>query len=236
VGISYELYHSLELGRAALTQANADRIFDCTGVAPTTLDPKRSRCALAFDGKPYSQEAWQSWQRYIENEADEWPQVTQLLNWTHFLCDVARKAGQLRQTRKALVRALRNIANECGLERVINDELGKIRISSVWRFSYGELRKSPLLADLVGFKDRAYKDGKIVGGEEIWEKTRTWSPQWDPCHSCPVEVTARLKPPWPRFSSSRPHSGAGQPANHGAIGSAHSSPAQLCRAQPGPGK
>src|SRR6478609_8604705 len=79
VGIRYELYHSLELGRAALTEVNAGRIFDATGVAPSTLEPKRNRGALALNGKPYSQETWRSWQRYIKSEPDEWPQVLDLL-------------------------------------------------------------------------------------------------------------------------------------------------------------
>ena len=52
VGINLHLYHSLELGRASLTEENVYRIFDHTGAAPSTLDHRRNAIARAADGNP----------------------------------------------------------------------------------------------------------------------------------------------------------------------------------------
>src|SRR5258708_4342367 len=130
VGIKYDLYQSLELGRTPLTAENALRIFDHTGAVPGTLDHKSSENAVAADGKPYSESAWKSWTKYLENEHLHWALTNHLLNWTHFLCDVARKNGRLRQAQRALARALKTVAIDCELEQAIKEELRKTKVKS----------------------------------------------------------------------------------------------------------
>src|SRR5258708_39689409 len=90
VGINLHLYHSLELGRASLTEENAYRIFEHTGAAPTRLDHRRSAVAFAADGHPYSKKAWKAWRKYLGKEQLHWHQTNHLLHWTHFVCDIAR--------------------------------------------------------------------------------------------------------------------------------------------------
>jgi hypothetical protein len=194
VGIKYDLYQSLELGRASLTEENALRIFDHTGALPGTLDHNSSTVALAADGKPYSKEAWEAWNRYLGKEDLHWVQTTHMLKWTHFLCDVARKQGRLRQTQRALARALKTVATDCGLEPAIKLELSKIKVKWDSDYTYGQLRNSKLLADAVGFKDRTHKGGIPIPDEEKWECTFRASLRWDPFGFCAEEITDRLKP------------------------------------------
>jgi transcriptional regulator with XRE-family HTH domain len=189
VGINPHLYHSLELGRVSLTDENADRIFDHTGAAPTRLDHRRSAIALAADGHPYSQKAWESWRKYLGKEYLHWQQTNHLLDWTHFVCDIARKQGRLRLAQRALARALKTLAIDCGLEPAIKEELAKIKMRTNLPYTYGVLRNSELLAKAVGFKDITHK-----GGDEIWEGTVTSSVSWNPFGWCPPQVTQRLKP------------------------------------------
>lgn len=197
VAINLHLYHSLELGRASLTEENAYRIFDHTGAAPTTLDHRCNAIARAADGHPYSGKAWTAWRKYLGKEHLHWQQTNHLLNWTHFLCDVARKRGRLRLAQRALARALKALVIDCGLEPALKDELWKIKVKTNLPFTYGALRKNKLLAKAVGFKDRTHKNGQLIHDDAIWEGTVTSCVRWDPFGWCPPEVTKRLKPLWP---------------------------------------
>ena len=197
VGINPHLYHSLELGRASLTVENAYRTFEHTGAAPSTLDHRRNAIALAADGSPYSEKAWKAWQKYLGKEHLHWAQTNPLLNWSHFLCDIARKQGRLRLMQRALANALKTIASNCGLEPAINEELGKIKLRTNLEFKYGALRKNKSLAKAVGFKDKTHKNGEIIDDDAVWEGTITTSVRWDPFGFCPLELTKRLKPLWP---------------------------------------
>jgi transcriptional regulator with XRE-family HTH domain len=193
VGINLHLYHSLELGRASLTEANAYRIFDHTGAAPSTLDHRHSATAFAADGHPYSEKAWKAWRKYLGKEHLHWQQTDHLLNWTHFLCDTARKQGRLRLAQRALARALKTVAIDCRLEAAIEEELGKIKMRTTLPYTYGVLRNNKLLASAVGFKDIPHKEGETIHDDAIWEGTVTSSVRWDPFGWCPPEVTKRLK-------------------------------------------
>ena len=204
VGINLHLYHSLELGRASLTEENSYRVFDHTGAAPTTLDHRRSAIARAADGHPYSEQAWKAWQKYLGKEYLHWQQTNHLLNWTHFLCDIARKQGRLRLAQRVLARALKAVVIDCGLEPAIKQELGKIKITTNLPFTYGSLRNNKLLAKTVGFKDSSHKDGATIHDDAIWEGTVTSSVSWDPFGWCPPQVTKRLKPLWHFEISSAP--------------------------------
>ena len=197
VGINPHLYHSLELGRASVTAENAYRTFEHTGAAPSTLDHRRNAIALAADGSPYSEKAWKAWQKYLGKEHLHWAQTNSLLNWSHFLCDIARKQGRLRLMQRALATALKTIASNCGLEPTINEELGKIKLRTNLEFTYGTLRKNTLLAKTVGFKDKTRKNGEIIDDDAVWDGTITTSVRWDPFGFCPPELTKRLKPLWP---------------------------------------
>ena len=194
VGINLHLYHSLELGRALLTEENAYRIFDHTGAAPSTLDHRRNAIARAADGNPYSEKAWKAWRKYLGNEHLHWAQTNHLLNWTHFLCDMARKQGRLRLMQRALASALKIVASNSGLEPAINEELEKIKLRTNLPFTYGALRKSKALAKAVGFKDGTHKKGKTIYDNEVWQGTVTRSVRWDPFGFCPPDLTKRLKP------------------------------------------
>ena len=193
VGINLHLYHSLELGRARLTEENAYRIFDHTGAAPSTLDHRHSKIARAVDG-PYSETSWNAWQKYLRKEYLHWPQTKHLVDWTHFLCDIARKQGRLRVLQRALARALRTIAADCGLEQAIQEEL-KDKVSKTnFRATYGTLRNNKSLAKTVNFEDRSHKSGEPIADDAVWEGVVKCSLRWDPFGHCPVELTKRLKP------------------------------------------
>jgi len=194
LGINPHLYHSLELRRASLTEENAYRVFDHTGAAPSTLDPRRNAIARAVDGAPYSDKAWKAWQKYLGKERLHWAQTNHLLNWTHFLCDMARKKGQLRLMQRALANALKTIARNSGLEPALNEELKKIKLRTNLEFKYGALRKNKSLAKAVGFTDKTHKNGQTIYDDEAWEGTVTRSVRWDPFGFCPPELTKRLKP------------------------------------------
>ncbi len=212
VGINPHLYHSLELGRASLTEENAYRIFDHTGAAPSTLDHRHSAIAFAADGHPYSERAWKSWQKYLGKEHLHWQQTDHLLNWTHFLCDIARKQGRLRLAQRALARALKTLAIDCGLEPAIKEELGEIKIRTNLPFTYGVLRNNKFLASAVGFKNITHKGGETVYDDAIWEGTVTSYVRWDPFGWCPPEVTKRLKPLPLRTRPSKPQKSSKSPS------------------------
>lgn len=197
VGINLHLYHSLELGRASLTEENAYRIFDHTGAAPSTLDRRCNGIALAADGSPYSDKAWKAWQKYLGKEHLHWAQTNHLLNWAHFLCDIARKQGRLRLMQRTLANALKAAASNCGLEPAIKDELGKTKLTTSLPFTYGALRKNKSLAKAVGFKEGTRKNGEAIDDDAVWEGTITRPVRWDPFGFCPPELTKRLKPLWP---------------------------------------
>jgi len=211
VGINPHLYHSLELGRASLTVENAYRTFEHTGAAPSTLDHRRNAIALAADGSPYSEKAWKAWQKYLGKEHLHWQQTNHLLGWTHFVCDIARKQGRLRLAQRALARALKTLAIDCGLEPAIKEELVKIKMRTNLPYTYGVLRNNKLLASAVGFKDITHKGGVTIYDDAVWEGTVTSSVSWDPFGWCPPQVTQRLKPLPLRTQPSTPQKSSKSP-------------------------
>jgi transcriptional regulator with XRE-family HTH domain len=115
VGIKIENYNKLERGLSKLTRQNLIRIYHATGVWWKSLDPKtNSQPLINAAKKPYSREFWNVWRKYgrPRRDHDAWLLVKDLLGWTHFLCDVARKEGKLWDLHSALAKAL----DSCGAQ------------------------------------------------------------------------------------------------------------------------
>ncbi len=98
---------------------------------------------------------------------------------------------------RALAKALKTVASNCGLEAAINEELAKIELRTNLPFTYGALRKNKSLAKAVGFKDKTHKNGQTIYDDEVWEGTVTTSVRWNPFGFCSYKLTKRLKPLWP---------------------------------------
>ena len=189
VGIKYDLYQSLELGRVGLTDANAYKVYLATGAEPSSLDPSRSTRAMYANepGDPYSAQTWAAWQRakpIIEGGVST--QMKDLIGWTHFLCDVAARNGKSWEVHSELAQALADCATNLGLDKAIADALKRLVIITPVRYQYGELRRNPALAGAVGFKDRQ------CGDEHPWTKTLMDPARWDPFGRLPAVVAAKL--------------------------------------------
>jgi len=198
IGLGRHLYEKLEEGRARLTPENALLIFEQTGAIPTSLDHRTSSVPLSIKGRTYSGASWRSRRKYLARfERIAWPIATYLVKWTHFLLDAAEKNGKLKQTHRALARALREVAADCGLEAVVLRELARTKLRVKLDFTYGDLRKGKLLAKAVGFVNQEYRNGKIICDDEKWEGTVTSPVRWDPSGYFPEELAQGLEPLWP---------------------------------------
>ena len=203
VGIKYDLYESLELGRATLKREHAEKIQRATGALPDSLDPKRSDCAIFFSKAPgpYSEKSWLRWKRAgkasIERNISDFAQ--DLIGWTQLVCLLAIQNGKFWDLHNLLAKALTDCAAQCGLnmQKALAHELryARQRLS----FTYGELRGNPALAQAVGFKDKSHVRGRITAKDDAW---RTSVPladliSWDPSSAMPMPLLRKLARTFP---------------------------------------
>jgi hypothetical protein len=196
VGIRFENYNKLERGLSTLTTKNGHRIHQVTGALRSSLDHRSSQFPQTDSGKPYSSEYWQWWSEWKKqvHEPGKWGLVRDLLGWTHFLCDVARKEGKLTELHSALAYALSSCGFECGLESAVNRELRQIKLTMNVSRRYGELRRNKRLAAEFRFTDREYHNGHIVTDDEIWEGTVSERAFWEPSGWFPKALRDMLEP------------------------------------------
>ncbi|SRR6266567_957822 len=184
VGIKYDLYQSLELGRVPLTDDNAYRIHLTSGATPESLDHTRSRYARASHeaGAPYSKTSWISWQDdqlpYLDRYAADLSK--DLVCWLLFLCRIASEEGKSLKLHAILADALTDAKNACGLSKAVETDLRRRRHSLRLKYTYGELRKNPALAFSLGFKDKDLRKGQTVTNDQVWHKTLIEPVPWDP--------------------------------------------------------
>jgi hypothetical protein len=198
VGIKYDLFQSLELDRVGLTEANAFKIYLATGAHPGSLDPSRSSRAMSANepGDLYSAQTWADWKRskpIIESAVSS--QMEDLIGWTHLLCDVATRQGKAWEAHSELAQALADCATNLGLDKAIADFLHRLIIITRVRYKYGELRRNPALAAVVGFKDNHRRRGEIMTDEHEWIKFLADRARWDPSGPLPEVVAAKLSSP-----------------------------------------
>lgn len=215
VGINYDLYESLELGRATLKWEHAEKIHRATGALPHSLDPKRSDCAMFFSDPPgpYSEQSWLDWKRTgkasIEREASNFAQ--DIIGWTQLLCLVGIQRGKFWEVHNWLGKSLTLCAAECGLDiqKVLSDELRYAR--QLLSYTYGELRGNPSLAQAVGFRDKSHVRGRITANDDVWKTSVSLANfPWDPRSAMPMPLLQKLAEtfPWhrtgPYFNKGRP--------------------------------
>ena len=195
VGIKYDLYQSLELRRAGLTEANAYKIYIATGATPDSLDHRRSSRAMSVNepGDPYSAQTWAGWKRskpIIEDCMSDL--LKDVIEWTQFLCDLATRHGKAWDLHIELAQVLSDCATNFELQNAIANELKQLKLTTKVTYTYGELRRNPALAAAVGYKDTNYRKGRVITNEDYWTATLVDPVRWEPSGPFPKVLAAKL--------------------------------------------
>ncbi len=196
VGIRFQNYSKLERGLSTLTRKNAYRIYLLTGALRASLDHRGSQLPETHNGKPYSKQYWEWWREWKHTHLEQvtWGLVKDLLGWTHFVCDVARKEGKLTELHSLLASALTSCCAECGLGAALSRELRTVKLTMKVSRRYAEPRRNKRLAADFGFKDTTYKEGRIVTNDDVWQGIVSERAYWEPWGWFPKALAERLEP------------------------------------------
>jgi len=186
LGLKFDLYHSLELGRAKLTLDKARSIAQKTGASPESLNPEVSRLALNIEGRPYTNDSWERWQ----NGRNLWPwqRVIDLLQWTEFLCKIAERQDKLLEICFELCDCLTKAKDKFDLGKIVRDELAHTEARMGFFCKRSDLRDNKELARQLHFDEaeRDFPDDGVCG------KVITYSPTWSPHSLLPPELANRF--------------------------------------------
>jgi hypothetical protein len=186
LGLGVDLYHSLELGRVALTKKNAQAIALRTGAIPDSLNHRTSTVALDADNGPYTERSWNEWQN--NQSHSQWQRAECVLQWTEFLLSMADKQGNLPEVCFELCDCLTQSRQDFGLRQITDRELTKSKAFMMFTAPFGYLRSHKKVANMVGFKDT-----DKARDQSTWTGGYHYTPSWSPHAMLPVEVARRFQ-------------------------------------------
>jgi len=170
IGVGYDLYQKLEAGRARLTPKTCRLVYSATGANPEMLDHEHFQLALDLNRQPYTRKSFERWKKGEGRGAEKTDAKTEaqrLGEWVELLLRAAEAAGALPQVAgwigEQLCEAQKDFGLEAKTEALLKERPLVLRISH----TYGELRRDPELAAVRGFKDKKYRDGKIISDNEV---------------------------------------------------------------------
>jgi transcriptional regulator with XRE-family HTH domain len=164
VGCSTVAIQRVENGTLPLSHKLATTIFEATGANPVEL--QKGKKAVDMEGKPFAKDSHENFRAKLSCIADQTKTYCNALHsWIELLFVASQRAGQEKTDAvfTVLQRTLKKIALDFNLEKNIHGflkEVGSVRNRS---YRVSDLRKFPVYAKIIGFKDnKRFKPDKVI--------------------------------------------------------------------------